>query len=73
MRALPLRRLGLSRGELARRAPTSPLVIFGALSRADSSFSSPTQLEATRLDSSACAAVSKKPMEVMTPLPASMR
>ena len=52
---------------------TSPLVIFGAFGSAFSSFSSRTQLDAMRVDSSACADVSKKPTEVMTPLPASMR
>ena len=34
---------------------TSPLVIFGAFGSAVSSFSSRTQLDATRVDSSACA------------------
>src|SRR5215211_9527293 len=50
---------------------TSPPVIFGELGSAVSSFSSRTQLDATRVDSSACAEVSKKPTELMTPLPAS--
>jgi hypothetical protein len=47
---------------------TSPLVIFGGFGSAVSSFCSRTELDATRVDSSACAEVSKKPMELMTPL-----
>jgi hypothetical protein len=45
---------------------------FGGFGSAVSSFSSRTQLDATRVDSSACAEVSKKPTELMTPLPASI-
>jgi hypothetical protein len=66
-------------GRYARAAPfirctmTSPPVIFGAFGTAVSSFSSRSQLATTRLDSSACAEVSKKLMELMTPSPASMR
>src|SRR5439155_2038700 len=56
-----------------RRAITSPKVIFGAFGSALSSFSSLTQLDARRVDSSACAEVSKRLTEVMTPLPASIR
>src|SRR5512133_1194323 len=52
---------------------TSPSVILGGLGSAVSSFSSRTQVVATRVDSSACAEVSKKSMELMTPLSASMR
>src|SRR5438876_1499096 len=64
----------------ARKAPfvlrcaiTSPKVIFGAFGSAPSSFSSRTQLDARRVDSSACADVSKRLTEVMTPSPASIR
>ena len=65
-------RLGLD--ELARlvRRRCRRVVIFGLFGSAVSSFSSRTQLDATRVDSSACAAVSKKPTEVMTPSPASI-
>ena len=52
---------------------TSPLVTFGGFGRIDSSFWSTTQLEATRVDSSAWVAVSKKPTEVNTPSPDSIR
>jgi hypothetical protein len=64
-----------SRRRYARTAPfvffaiTSPKVIFGAFGSALSSFSSRTQLDATRVDSSACADVSKRLIEVMTSLP----
>src|SRR5947207_2650617 len=56
-----------------RCAITSPKVIFGAFGSALSSFSSRTQLDARRVDSSACADVSKRLTEVMTPLPASIK
>src|SRR6266536_5412325 len=56
-----------------RCAITSPKVIFGAFGSALSSFSSRTQLDARRVDSSACADVSKRLTEVITPLPASIR
>src|SRR6185437_1137643 len=52
---------------------TSPSVIFGGFGSAVSSFSSRTQLAATRVDSSAWAELSNRPIELMTPLPASMR
>src|SRR5213595_4221374 len=55
-----------------RCAITSPKVIFGAFGSALSSFSSRTQVDARRVDSSACADVSKRLTEVMTPLPASI-
>jgi hypothetical protein len=51
---------------------TSPLVIFGGFGSIVSSFSSRTQFDATRVASSACAEVSKNPMELRTPWPASM-
>ena len=51
----------------------SPLVIFGGFGRAFSSFCSRTQLDARRVASSACSDVSKKLIELMTPLSASMR
>jgi hypothetical protein len=66
-------------GCYARTAPfvrctmTSPPLIFGAFGTRVSSFSSRSQLATTRLDSSACADVSKKLTELMTPSPASMR
>jgi hypothetical protein len=66
-------------GCYARTAPfvrctmTSPPLIFGAFGTRVSSFSSRSQLATTRLDSSACAEVSKKLTELMTPSPASMR
>jgi hypothetical protein len=66
-------------GCYARTAPfdlctmTSPPVIFGGLGTRVSSFSSRSQLATTRVDSSACADVSKKLTELMTPSPASMR
>src|SRR5205823_5656318 len=56
-----------------RCAITSPKVIFGAFGSALSSFSSRTQMDARRVDSSACADVSKRLTEVITPLPASIR
>jgi hypothetical protein len=52
---------------------TFPLVIFGGFGSAFSKFSWRTQLDATRVDSSAGASVSKKPTELKTPLPASIR
>jgi hypothetical protein len=66
-------------GSYARTDPfvlctmTSPPVIFGGFGTAVSSFSSRSQLATTRVDSSACADVSKKLTELMTPSPASMR
>src|SRR5438045_6239347 len=56
-----------------RCAITSPKVIFGAFGSALSSFSSRTQPDARRVDSSACADVSKRLTEVITSLPASIR
>jgi hypothetical protein len=66
-------------GSYARTAPlvrctmTSPPEIFGSFGTRVSSFSSRSQSATTRLDSSACAEVSKKLTELMTPSPASMR
>lgn len=54
-------------------ATTSPLVIFGGFGRAVSSFSRRTHSAATRVDSSASAAVAKNPTELNTPSPAWIR
>jgi hypothetical protein len=48
-------------------------VIRGAFGSAVSSFSSRTQVDAVLVASSACAEASKKPTEVTTPSPSSMR
>ena len=48
-------------------------VIFGVWGSASSSFCSRTHLAARRVDSWACAEVSKSPTEVRTPPPASIR
>jgi hypothetical protein len=58
---------------LVRCTMTSPPVTFGAFGTRVSSFSSRSQLATTRLDSSACAGVSKKLTELMTPSPVSIR
>jgi len=50
-----------------------PLVIFGALGIAVLKFSSVIHLETTFVDSPACSEVSKRPSELRTPLPASIR
>jgi hypothetical protein len=66
-------------GAYARTAPlvlwtmTSPSVTFGGVLRIVSSFSSRTHSDATRVDSLACVEVSKRPIELMTPSPVSMR
>jgi hypothetical protein len=54
-------------------ATTLPLVIFGAFGIAVSNFSSRIHWLTTFVDSSACSAVWKRPSELRTPLPASMR
>ncbi len=65
---------GLGLDELAFLCTaTVPLVIFGGLGNAVSNLCSRSQLPATRVDASACSAVSKQPIEVTTPLPESMR
>jgi hypothetical protein len=66
-------------GAYARTAPlvlwmmTSPPVTFGGVWMILSSFSSRTHSDATRVDSLACVEVSKRPIELMTPSPVSMR
>src|SRR4029453_13450234 len=59
--------------DAGRLGAPSPPVTLGGLGSAVSSFSSRTQVAATRFDSSASTDVSKKSMELMTPLSASMR
>ena len=66
-------------GAYARTAPfvlwkmTSPSVTFGGVLRIRSSFSSRTHSDATRVDSLACVGVSKRPIELITPSPVSIR
>ena len=50
-----------------------PLVIFGAFGIAVLKFSSVIHFATTLVDSSACSGVSKRPSELSTPLPASIR
>jgi hypothetical protein len=50
-----------------------PLVIFGAFGIAALKFSSLIHFATTFVDSSACSDVSKRPNELRTPLPASIR
>ena len=75
MRALPDAR---SSGAVYATTPflcptTLPLVILGGFGNAVSSFSSRTQVEATFVEASPCSGVSKRPSELKTPLPASIR
>src|SRR4029077_16961280 len=55
------------------RATTLPDVILGAFGIAVPRFSSVIHFATNLLDSSACSEVSKRPTELMTPLPASIR
>jgi len=52
---------------------TSPLVIFVSLGMIVSSFSSRIQFATSFVDSLPCSGVSKRPSELTTPLPASIR
>jgi hypothetical protein len=50
-----------------------PLVIFGGFGITELKFSSLIHFVTSALDSSACSEVSKRPNELTTPLPASIR
>src|SRR5581483_2100833 len=75
----PSRRARNEEGAYALNAPfvlwatTLPVAIFGVFGITASSFSSRSQFVTMRVDSSAWADVSKRPTDVMTPLPASIR
>src|SRR5438093_383105 len=58
---------------LDSQAITGPAVIFGVFGSASSSFCSRTHCAASRVDSCACAELSKSPTEVSTPPPASIK